>query len=244
MSRGGKASAAVSPPSQALAISDPAEVVAMIPAVASPSAPAAAASVESASPSKRTQSPGGPDASPKRLTMVRNTINVSIDEWLHRCPDPSPTGTGGSGNSYVVVIEQYPTVIVVTKKDSRKVSKKSITLGDDSGKTVDLTIWGNFAARSWMYPEGSVLLIKNLKFTGYYKGQLQLAFSDPDPCHEMLISKADESLDVTKKLKKWSVDCVQMLVILSSFLSTGTAPAQTSRSSVSVKDPVVSGIQW
>jgi hypothetical protein len=155
--------------------------------------------------SKRTQSPGGVDSSPKRITMVRNTVCVSINEWLQRCPDPSASGTGGTGNSYVVVIEQLPTAIVITKKDNRKVSKKTITLGDDSGRSVDLTIWGNFAARSWMYPEGSILLIKNLKFSGYYKGQLQLAFADADPCHELLITKADESLEVTKKLKKWSV---------------------------------------
>ena len=227
MSRSSKAQAAVVSPSPAIAQSntDSAVVESAVSAVA-PIAIASAGTINQpsgdttlpppllsdggsssqSSASKRAQSPGEPVTSPKRITMVRNTVNVAISEWLLKCPEPSAAGTGGSGNSFVVVIEQFPTVIVITKKDSRKVSKKTIVLGDDSGKFVDLTIWGNFAARSWMYPEGSILLIKNLKFTGSYKGQLQLAFADPDPNHEMLISRADESLDITKKLKKWSVD--------------------------------------
>jgi hypothetical protein len=157
------------------------------------------------SPNKRIQSSGMLDSSPKRITMVRNTVSVTASEWYHRCPDPSPKGTGGVGSSFLVVIEHFPAAIVTTIKDQRKVAKRTIVVGDDSGKTIDLTIWGNFAARSWTYPEGTILLIKNLKFSGYYKDQIQLVFADADPAHELLITKADESLDVTKRLKKWSV---------------------------------------
>lgn len=48
-----------------------------------------------------------------------------------------------------------------------------------------------------------MLLMRNLKFHQYYKEQLQLKFADNEPNYEMLIAKADDSLDITKSLKKW-----------------------------------------
>ena len=48
-----------------------------------------------------------------------------------------------------------------------------------------------------------MLLLRNLKFNQYYKEQLQLKFDGNEPNYEMLISKADDSMDITKQLKKW-----------------------------------------
>ncbi len=48
-----------------------------------------------------------------------------------------------------------------------------------------------------------MLLMRNLKFHQYYKEQLQLKFADNEPNYEMLIAKADDSLDITKSLKQW-----------------------------------------
>ena len=48
-----------------------------------------------------------------------------------------------------------------------------------------------------------MLLMRNLKFHQYYKDQLQLKFADAEPNYEMLISKADDTLDITKALKQW-----------------------------------------
>jgi hypothetical protein len=45
--------------------------------------------------------------------------------------------------------------------------------------------------------------MRNLKFHQYYKEQLQLKFADAEPNYEMLIAKADDSLDITKQLKQW-----------------------------------------
>ena len=149
--------------------------------------------------------PIGPvmDASPKK--MVRNIVNITIAEWMERCPDGSPAGSTGTGNTYAVLLDTSPCQTVITKKDQRKVAKKTIIIGDHSGKKAELTIWGNFAARSWTFPEGSVLLFKNLAFSSYYKDELQLKFADPDSAHELLITKASEVLDITKTLKSWFV---------------------------------------
>jgi hypothetical protein len=141
------------------------------------------------------------ESSPKKF--VRNIVNVSLNDWMERCPDPSPMGCSGTGSTFAVIIEQMPTIVVTTKKDNRKVAKKTIIIGDVTGKQAEITIWGNFAARSWMYPEGSVLLFKNLRFSSYYLNKMQLAFADSDPVYEFVISKADESLDITLELKKW-----------------------------------------
>ena len=146
----------------------------------------------------------GPDAHESPKKMVRNIVNISLSEWMARCPEGSPAGLTGSGSTFAVIIEQLPTVIVVTRKDhSRMVAKKTIIIGDDTGNQAELSIWGNFAARSWMHPEGSVILFKNVKFNGYYLSKMQLTFADQDPAHELLISKAIDSLDITKKLKSW-----------------------------------------
>lgn len=139
--------------------------------------------------------------SPKKF--IRNIVNVSISDWMARCPDGSPSGSTGSGNTYAVLLDTSPCQTVVTKKDQRKVAKKTIVIGDNTGKQAELTIWGNFAARSWTFPEGSVLLFKNITFSSYYKDSLQLKFADPDSAHELLISKAPETLDITKALKTW-----------------------------------------
>ncbi len=48
-----------------------------------------------------------------------------------------------------------------------------------------------------------MLLMRNLKFHQYYKEQLQLKFADTEPNYEMLITKADDSLYITKELKQW-----------------------------------------
>jgi len=143
------------------------------------------------------------DSSPKR--MIRNIVNVSISDWLERCPEGSAPGLTGSGSTYAVIIDMGPCSTVTTKKDCRKVAKKTILISDCSNKQAEITIWGNFAARSWTFPEGSVLLFKNLIFTTYYKNVLQLKFAEADSAHELLITKAPDSLDITKQLRTWWV---------------------------------------
>ena len=88
------------------------------------------------------------DSSPKK--MVRKISNVMISEWMERCPNGSPPGSTGTGSTYAVLISQQPVELITTKKDQRRVSKKSITVGDHSGHTAEISIWGAFAARSWM----------------------------------------------------------------------------------------------
>jgi hypothetical protein len=157
---------------------------------------------ESSSGSKRS-APPLPDTSPKRI--VRNIVNVSIQNWMERCPDGSPAGLTGSGNTYAVILEMGACVTVLTKKDQRKVAKKTIVLGDCSSQQAELTIWGNFAARSWTFPEGSVLLFKNIVFSSYYKSKMQLKFADADAAVELLITRAPDSLEITKQLRTWCV---------------------------------------
>jgi hypothetical protein len=55
----------------------------------------------------------------------------------------------------------------------------------------------------YRYPEGTVLLLKHVKFNGWFKEKLQLGFSDSDGCYDMNITKADDTSDVTKKIKQW-----------------------------------------
>ena len=143
------------------------------------------------------------DASPKR--MIRNIVNISLGDWMLRCPEGSPPGMTGSGNTYAVVLDHGPCETVTTKKDNRKVARKTIFLGDCSGKSAEVTIWGNFAARSWMFPEGSVVLFKNLIFSSYFKNKMQMKFCDSDPAYELLITKAPDTLEITKQLKQWCV---------------------------------------
>ena len=52
------------------------------------------------------------------------------------------------------------------------------------------------------YPEGTVLLLRNIKFNSWYKEKLQLGFADSDSL-DMNMSKADSNLDITKRLKSW-----------------------------------------
>lgn len=141
------------------------------------------------------------DASPKR--MIRNIVNISLSDWMLRCPEGSPPGMTGSGNTYAVILDHGPCETVTTKKDARKVAKKTIFLGDCSGKSAELTIWGNFAARSWMFPEGSVVLFKNLQFSSYFKNKMQMKFCESDPAYELLITKAPDALEITKQLRLW-----------------------------------------
>jgi hypothetical protein len=157
--------------------------------------------VDSASSGQKRPNPPACDASPKK--MIRNIVNISIADWMARCPDGSPTGSTGSGSTYAVLLEAEPCQTITTKKDQRRVAKKAITIGDNTGKTASVTIWGNFAARSWTFPEGSVLLFKNLTFASYYQDKLQLKFADPDAACELLITKAPDILDITKSLKAW-----------------------------------------
>lgn len=82
--------------------------------------------------------------------FVRNVVNISIGEWMDRCPDPSIAGATGSGSTYAVVLCEMPTATVTTKRDMKQVAKKTILIGDDSGKTAELIIWGQFACRAWM----------------------------------------------------------------------------------------------
>jgi hypothetical protein len=65
------------------------------------------------------------------------------------------------------------------------------------------------------HPEGSVVLLRNLKFGSYYQNKLQLAFADSDQQLEWLISKADDSLVITKQLKSWfsTHGCIKMMTI-------------------------------
>lgn len=167
------------------------------------------------------------ESSPKKF--IRNIVNISIADWMARCPDGSPSGSTGTGNTYAVLLDTSPCQTVVTKKDQRKVAKKTIVIGDHTGKKAELTIWGNFAARSWTFPEGSVLLFKNLAFSSYYKDELQLKFADPDSAHELLITKAPDSLEVTKLLKTWFVVCSVWLYRSISDQLSGTAPAVFAR---------------
>ena len=78
-------------------------------------------------------------------------VNVSIAEWMERCPDPSVAGSTGTGSTYAVVLCEMPTTHVTTKRDMKQVPKKNILIGDDTGKVAELVIWGAFACRAWMY---------------------------------------------------------------------------------------------
>jgi hypothetical protein len=81
--------------------------------------------------------------------MVRNVVNISIERWKELCPEGSPSAFSGIGTTYCIIIEQQPSKMVVTKNDQRRVSKKSIIIGDDTGHEAELVIWGPLAARSW-----------------------------------------------------------------------------------------------
>lgn len=95
----------------------------------------AASSIDSPSPAKK---------------FVRNVVNISIAEWMERCPDPSVAGSTGTGSTYAAVLCEMPTSTVTTKRDMKQVAKKTILIGDHSGKTAELIIWGQFACRAWM----------------------------------------------------------------------------------------------
>ncbi len=82
--------------------------------------------------------------------FVRNVVNISIQEWMERCPDQSVAGATGSGSTHAVVLCEMPTATVTTKRDMKQVAKKTILIGDHSGKTAELIIWGQFACRAWM----------------------------------------------------------------------------------------------
>lgn len=101
----------------------------------SPSKKSAASAIDSPSPAKK---------------FVRNVVNISIGEWMERCPDPSVAGATGSGSTFAVVLCEMPTATVTTKRDNKQIAKKTILIGDDSGKTAELIIWGQFACRAWM----------------------------------------------------------------------------------------------
>jgi hypothetical protein len=81
--------------------------------------------------------------------MVRNVVNISIERWKELCPEGSPSAFSGIGCTYCIIIEQQPAKMVVTKNDQRRVSKKSIIIGDDTGNEAELVMWGPLAARSW-----------------------------------------------------------------------------------------------
>ncbi len=59
------------------------------------------------------------------------------------------------------------------------------------------------------------MLIRNLKFSSYYQNKLQLAFADSERQLEWLISKAEDSLMITKQLKSWfsAHGCIKMMTI-------------------------------
>jgi hypothetical protein len=58
------------------------------------------------------------------------------------------------------------------------------------------------------FPEGTVLLLKHVKFNSWYKTKMQLGFGDSDGNYDMNITKADDNSDFTKKIKQWfSVHC-------------------------------------
>lgn len=86
--------------------------------------------------------------SPKRFIM--KVMNVTIDEWMQRCPDPSVPGATGTGSTYAVVLCELPTQHVTTKRDMKQVPRKNILIGDDTGKAAEIVIWGAFACRAWM----------------------------------------------------------------------------------------------
>jgi len=86
--------------------------------------------------------------SPKRYIM--KVTNISIAEWMERCPEQSVAGATGTGSTYAVVLCEMPTQHVTTKRDMKQVPKKNILIGDDSGKTAELVVWGAFACRAWM----------------------------------------------------------------------------------------------
>ncbi len=86
--------------------------------------------------------------SPKRFIM--KVINVTIEEWMQRCPDPSVPGATGTGSTYAVVLCELPTQHVTTKRDMKQVPRKNILIGDDTGKSAEIVIWGAFACRAWM----------------------------------------------------------------------------------------------
>jgi hypothetical protein len=46
------------------------------------------------------------------------------------------------------------------------------------------------------------LLLRNIKFNNWYKEKMQLGFADSDN-YDMNIVKADDNLEVTKRLKRW-----------------------------------------
>jgi hypothetical protein len=108
----------------------------ILPFIDSPKAKKAAVdAIDSPSPSKK---------------FVRNVVNTSIQEWMERCPDQSVAGATGSGSTHAVVLCEMPTATVTTKRDMKQVAKKTILIGDDTGKTAELIIWGQFACRAWM----------------------------------------------------------------------------------------------
>ena len=52
------------------------------------------------------------------------------------------------------------------------------------------------------YPEGTVLLLRNIKFKGWFKNVMQLGFAESDS-YDMNMTKADDNLDITKNLRTW-----------------------------------------
>jgi hypothetical protein len=100
-----------------------------------------------ASPSPKKVSAVGFD-SPKRYVM--KIVNVSIGEWMERCPEQSVSGATGTGSTYAVVLCEMATMHVTTKREMKQVPKKNIMIGDDTGKTAELVVWGAFACRAWM----------------------------------------------------------------------------------------------
>jgi hypothetical protein len=102
------------------------------------------------SPSSKKSAAFANDSPSPAKKFVRNVVNISIGEWMERCPDPSVAGATGSGSTFAVVLCEMPTATVTTKRDMKQVAKKTILIGDDSGKTAELIIWGQFACRAWM----------------------------------------------------------------------------------------------
>ena len=54
--------------------------------------------------------------SPKRYIM--KVTNISIAEWMERCPEQSVAGATGTGSTYAVVLCEMPTQHVTTKRDT------------------------------------------------------------------------------------------------------------------------------
>ena len=94
------------------------------------------------------------------------------------------------------VVSSITPVTSLTSKAGKELTKRTLTVADDSGKSIELTLWGNSASNFLETADGQVVASKGLRVTEWIQKSLGGSHGSS--------FEVDPENEACKRLKTWA----------------------------------------